>query len=141
MLPAHTERMFEILYDHDMFFGDGQIYWNYENRRERDGMFFFVNCNDQFFWASADGEPITDATVELLDECLTACAAHDEDEWGFALFCSRARGMRPQGAFYAHMPKVLWPLFDACGPEREVDPTKWFGNPYPQGQTISKDVR
>lgn len=42
------------------------------------------------------------------------------------LFAARVRGMRPQGACYKGYPKDLWPLFDACGPERETG----MGNPH-----------
>jgi len=33
------------------------------------------------------------------------------------------------GAFYRYIEKELWPLLDACGPEREVG----FGNPKSPG--------
>lgn len=42
------------------------------------------------------------------------------------LFAARVREMRPQGACYKGYPKDLWPLFDACGPERETG----MGNPH-----------
>ena len=38
--------------------------------------------------------------------------------YGTELFSARVRKMRPQGASYKLYPKELWPLFDACGPER-----------------------
>ena len=44
---------------------------------------------------------------------------------GPLLFCCRVRGMRPQGAALRSIPKPLWPLFDAAGPERNP---KDFGN-------------
>lgn len=46
------------------------------------------------------------------------------------LFAARVRGMRPQGAAYTFYPPETWPLFDACGPEREIG----FGNPYRPGE-------
>lgn len=46
------------------------------------------------------------------------------------LYSCRIEGMRPQGAVYRHNKKELWPLFDACGPEREVG----LGNPYKPGE-------
>ena len=45
------------------------------------------------------------------------------------LFCCRKSKWRPQGAAYPDE-KELWPLFDACGPEREVG----LGNPYKPGE-------
>lgn len=42
------------------------------------------------------------------------------------LFAARVRSMRPQGAAYkVRYDKSIWPLFDACGPEREIG----MGNP------------
>ncbi len=92
---------------------------------------FFVNCNDLFFWAYADLEEITEQNIDCLEQSFVdASAAHEDgDIYGTMLFCCRQRKMRPQGAAY---PKVqeLWPLFDACGPEREIG----FGNPAKPGQ-------
>jgi hypothetical protein len=45
--------------------------------------------------------------------------------WGCDLFVCRERKMRPQGAVYPE-DRRFWPLFDACGPEREVG----LGNPH-----------
>lgn len=47
-----------------------------------------------------------------------------------SLFACRSRKMRPQGACYPDDHPELWPLFDACGPEREVG----MGNPYRPGE-------
>ena len=38
--------------------------------------------------------------------------------------------MRPQGAYYPESDPETWPLFDDCGPEREVG----LGNPYRPGE-------
>jgi len=47
------------------------------------------------------------------------------------LFAARVRKMRPQGAAYkVRYDESIWPLFDACGPVREVG----FGNPKEPGQ-------
>jgi hypothetical protein len=43
---------------------------------------------------------------------------------GITLYACRRKHMRPQGASYPS-DKELWPLFDACGPEREIS----LGNP------------
>lgn len=86
---------------------------------------FFVICDDFFFWGCGDSEDITPDNFYLLEP------AFDDAEhiWGPLLFCARSRGMRPQGAYYKSIPKDMWPLFDACGPERDVD----FTNPKQQG--------
>lgn len=89
---------------------------------------FFVNCNDLFWWATSDAEDVTPENVHLLEESIKDVEAIDDcSSWATSLFCCRSRKMRPQGAAYPK-DKRLWPLFDACGPAREVDKSG-FGNP------------
>lgn len=99
---------------------------------------FFVNCNDLFDWGCADCETLTPERLPLLgralEDCAKACGDDRDAEkrgwpWGIELFCARLRGERPQGAAYPK-DRRLWPLFDACGPER----TKGHGNPYAPGE-------
>jgi hypothetical protein len=88
-----------------------------------------VNCNDLFFWGCSDCEEVTPENIELLEK--TVKEVHDltgTDRYADALFVCRVRRMRPQGACYDERyigPETLWPLYDACGPERKTD----FGNP------------
>ena len=88
----------------------------------------FVKCNDLFYWGCADGEPLTPNNIHLLEQSIADCKAADP-KFGYPyapeLFCCRARGERPQGCCYPEN-RDLWPLFDACGPERAVG----LGNPY-----------
>jgi hypothetical protein len=49
---------------------------------------------------------------------------------GAMLYCARKYEMRPQGAVYSHIPRKLWPVFDECGPIREID----MCNPYNPGE-------
>lgn len=86
---------------------------------------FLVNCNDLFAWGFADCERITAENIDLFEECYESPCEHSH-----VIFCCRSRGMRPQGAMYKHIPKELWPILDACGPEREVGP----GNPKKPGE-------
>jgi hypothetical protein len=93
---------------------------------------FFVLANDLFFWGSADGEPITAETLPILKKAIDDCKAIDNvcgciD--GCLLYACRVRKERPQGASYPS-DRRLWPLFDACGPEKETG----FGNPYKPGE-------
>ena len=81
---------------------------------------FSIVCNDTFWWGTADAESITPETLEVLEQ-----AFEDGGDHGTILYCSRIRKMRPQGAVYKYLHKEIWPLFDACGPEREID----SGNP------------
>jgi hypothetical protein len=94
------------------------------------GVRFYANCNDLFAWGCSDADEITSDNIGALESALADVAAVQ----GYAtsdallLFCARLRGMRPQGAMYEHIPRALWPLFDACGPERITG----LGNPKPQ---------
>lgn len=90
---------------------------------------FFINCSDVFAWGGADCEPLTADDVDNFVKALADTqAVGGSNAYGPELYCARRRGMRPQGAVYPK-DKRLWPLFDACGPEREVGP----GNPYRPG--------
>lgn len=81
---------------------------------------FFINCNDLFFWASADCEAITENNIEDLKQAYQDAKACYDLGSCFAqlLFCCRQRKMRPQKPYYEHLPEPMWSLFDACGPER-----------------------
>jgi len=92
------------------------------------GQIACINCNDLFMWASADGEPITEETMPLFRKAYDDC--NQDANIAGQLYCSRIKQMRPQGACYSSIPKNLWHLFDACGPERETG----FGNPCKPGE-------
>ena len=105
----------------------------------RDGeVTFMVNCNDLFWWATADGEYITPDNLPILLKAVQDVRAAlgvpsepggaDRERWerwydapSFAgeLFAARVREMRPQRPCYKSYPPELVPLFDACGPERD----------------------
>lgn len=81
---------------------------------------FFVKCSDVFASAYADLEPLTPDTIDEFEQA----AADVREACGDAtyagdLYCARRRQTRPQGAAYPSDPR-LWPLFDACGPERPL---------------------
>lgn len=100
--------------------GNSDLYW----RVKGDKIEFMVNCNDLFYWACADVEPLTESDLPLLKSCkddLEKC----QDSfiavcYTGSLYCSRKRGMRPQQPFYKQvkMPDVE-ALFNAAGPERD----------------------
>ena len=104
------------------FGGTDSVWWRLDDKEEE--LELYINCNDAFYWGCADREEITPENIEALESAKKALGA---DEHGFAglLFCARVRELRPQGALYGYIPEELWPLFDACGPVREVD----IGNP------------
>ena len=83
---------------------------------------FFVGCNDVFGYACADAEEITPEQLPLLRQAIADAKEADNvvgSCYGCLLFAARVRGMRPLKASYPREQK-LWPLFDACGPEREI---------------------
>ena len=105
-----TESIFKVLKliaENDLY---DEIYWDTDFN-------FYVLCNDLFYWATSDGEAITDDSVEEIEKAIkdTNLAV-----WSWLYSC-RLRKMRPQGGAYAYIDKIYWPLFDACGPERVVD--------------------
>jgi len=90
---------------------------------------FYILCNDFFSWGCADAEAIENQQdVDLLEQCIKDCQAvrQSGEVHASQLYCAKKRKMRPQGAAYPYE-KDLWPLFDACGPEREIN----MGNPKP----------
>jgi len=95
---------------------------------------FFINCSDLFFWGTADEEKLTPENIEQLEMALKdaedACKYYGHI-YGPILWCARMRKQRPQGAAYPSK-RELWPLFDACGPERKIG----FGNPSLPGDRV-----
>lgn len=104
------------------------LFWRTD--REYAPFKIFVICSDVFAWACADMEELTPANIHVLEAAVADLDTADRGS-GYVcadtLFCSRVRGMRPQGAYYKNIERQHWPLFDACGPEREVG----IDNPYP----------
>jgi len=108
------------------------IYWR--THGEYAPVSFFINCSDIFFWACADDEELTPDNLEVFKQSYADTENLHESGKIYAdiLFCARMRKMRPQGAYYNFIPNELWPLFDACGPEREID----MGNPFKPGEKM-----
>ena len=109
-----TDKLIKLLTIAARYDAMDTLFWNEE-------LEFSVICNDIFWWGTADLEEITEETIDDFETALIDGGI----AWGATLYCARMRKMRPQGAMYEHINKDVWYLFDACGPEREVD----FGNP------------
>lgn len=74
----------------------------------------FVNCNDLFYWASADLEPIkSDSDLKLFEECLKL-----DDIYGATIYACRKRKMRPQNCILEKMPDNTKKHLELCGPPR-----------------------
>lgn len=125
---ADTERLafYQRVMDAVAFDNCEMIWWRTDT--EYAPITFFVNCNDLFWWATSDAETVTPENIHLLEESIKDVEAVDDiSELAGDLFCCRSRKMRPQGAAYSK-DKRFWPLFDACGPDRDIDKGP-FGNP------------
>jgi hypothetical protein len=95
---------------------------------------FWILCNDVFAWACADAERITPETLPELEQAIRdEVAITGTTIYADHLYCARRRGKRPQGAAYPD-DRRLWPLFDACGPERPIG----LGNPHLPGRVKPK---
>lgn len=96
-----------------------------------EGVRVSVNCSDVFYWGCADAEVITPENLPLLRKAYEDEIAASPDDvqlhagW---LFVSRIRNLRPQGAVYKALEYWEVPLFNAAGPEREIN----FANPKSQ---------
>lgn len=84
-----------------------------------------VNCNDLFFWGCADAEHLEPDNIADLEKAVADAKEAGDERHGHLLWVARKRGLRPQGAYYKYFKEGIKPLFDACGPEREIG----FGNP------------
>lgn len=83
---------------------------------------FYLMCNDTFYWACADAEDVEESDLPALRQAYEDARAADRRFgaiYGGLLFIARKRSMRPQYACYPDREiAALWPLFDACGPDR-----------------------
>lgn len=95
-----------------------------------------VMCSDWFYWATADCELVTIENFPQLEQAFVDAVEADPkigEVYGGELFVCRIRGMRPQGAQYKNINPTMWPIFDACGPDRPADKDA-FGNPHHQSE-------
>ena len=87
---------------------------------------FFINCNDMFYWATADCEKLTPKNIGELERAIADCRTVDDGHKGRVaimsapeLFVARLRKMRPQRPWMRKAPVYMRALFDACGPKRD----------------------
>lgn len=115
--PIFVDGLLKLLAEYD---ARDSLWWSVAPSGE---IRFSVLVSDDFWWGTADLEQITPENLaDLRSACRDAAAAIQHGGiHGDTLFAARIRTMRPQGAVYERLPRELWPLFDACGPEREVD--------------------
>jgi hypothetical protein len=121
-----VEAVMRVCLDNDMY---SEILWL---NKKGGGFRAAVMCSDIFYWGAADAEDLTPETLPLLEQAYKDCKAVKGKEFapgkyvsnqyfGGLLYCARQRNMRPQGAYYKNLPPEIHHLFDACGPEREIN--------------------
>lgn len=106
------------------FDGPDGLWWR-TDAPEYDPITLLVNCNDLFFWGCSDSEPLGPSSIGQLEQAVADAKVAGDEAHGSLLWVARRRKMRPQGAYYKYFEDGVKPLFDACGPAREVG----FGNP------------
>ena len=111
-------KVVSTLLTNDDYYGC-DLFW-----REDEGVVsVFVNCNDIFYWATADCEEIeTPEQIHEIERAFKDLAAIGEVEsvvWGAELWCCRKRQMRPQKPVLETIPEKIRHMFEQCGPERE----------------------
>lgn len=136
LLSAEFEFVMRVLRLTSLFNEDGSdgvghedVFWRTDGKYAP--VTFFVQCNDVFAWATADAVDLTPQNIRIFEQSICDCKASVQfgEIYGPMLFCARVSGMWPQGAAYPHE-RELWPLFDACGPERAID----YSNPSDKAQ-------
>lgn len=118
MTPYEAAEVFALFELADDF--DCGLFWRVDmtpgGSRE---MRLFAECNDLFYWATADAEQITVEDIPLLRQALDDLRPlRAEYEMGH-LFAARKRKLRPQGPCYKDMEDGVAALYDACCTEAE----------------------
>jgi hypothetical protein len=114
----NPEFVYKVLQFFDSIDSHDSLYWDCHDNE----VSFWINCNDLFWWATADLEEITEENFNILVETYKEFEgndkAHDRIYHADALFACRSRKMRPQNCILKDLPEHIRPLFEACGPER-----------------------
>lgn len=80
---------------------------------------FFINCNDEFYWATSDAEEVLPGDLESLAKAYADARDALCEYYGGLLWCARKRQMRPQGPYFQYFTTdALVDHFLAAGPER-----------------------
>lgn len=98
--------------------GNDELWWRTDD--DYAPVTLIVNCNDLFFWGTADCETLGPSSIDELEKAITDAKEAGEIEHGHLLWIARRRGMRPQKPYYKYFKEPLAKLFNECGPERDV---------------------
>ena len=118
MTPYEAAEVFALFAEAEDF--EAGLYWRVDmtegHGRE---MRLSAECNDLFFWATADFEDITTGDIPLLRRTLEDLRAVDAVEELGHLFAARKRKMRPQPPCYKGLAPEVAALYDACCTDEE----------------------
>lgn len=118
MTPYEAAEVFALFAEADHF--ECGVFWRVDMTPGRNReMTLFAECNDLFFWGTADAEPITVADVPLLRKALEDLRPLDAGYEIGHLFAARKRRLRPQRPCYKDFDPPVAALFDACCTEEE----------------------
>lgn len=85
---------------------------------------FFINCNDEFYWATSDVEQVLPGDLESLAKAYADARDALCEYYGGLLWVARKRNMRPQGPYFQYFTTdALVNHFLAAGPERDPKET------------------
>jgi hypothetical protein len=86
------ESMLAKLLEEDVLFANSfQIKYPTIKELGKETIVLFVNCNDLFYWGTADCEHLTLGEVRDLFEAWRA-----DPSWGVSIWCCKKRKLRPQ---------------------------------------------
>ena len=72
-----------------------------------------VNCNDLFWWGTADCEQLTYENIGLLESTYEECTK-DEKSRAHLLWIARIRRLVPQEPYFKYFPESMHAKFRAC---------------------------
>lgn len=118
MTPYEAAEVFALFAEAEDF--EGGLFWRVDMTPGGDrDIRLHAECNDLFFWATADLEEITVADIPLLRRTLDDLKPLDAREELGHLFAARKRGLRPQKPCYKGLAPEVAALYDACCTEED----------------------
>lgn len=93
---------------------DGLIWWD-------EKLNFYIVCSDIFYTSAADFQPVKDENLEDLKKSVDECRKliytdnYDSEQYGFLLYCSRARNKKVLSHVIEKFPIAIQHLFNEVG--------------------------
>ena len=122
--PHAIESLTDLMSIFNGFFGPSHDSLWWRTTQEYAPMTLLVNCNDLFYWATADAEEIWPEDIPDLRQAVEDITQDGYYKNADLLWVCRKRKQRPQVAYYKYFDDYEKPLFDACGTAEDQ-----YGNP------------